>query len=301
VSWYPVFVYLLSFSSACLFGYGAYRVIKDIQQVPIEEEGWFGGIADSSMRGNPLFKVMMIVVQLLARVNVTWNLGAYEVMIKKKLDAAGRPWDLKPAEYLGIKEASALLFSMLSFGLYLLVPTFSFWVVLLIGVLGFLLPNVFINKQIKERQISILMDLPFCCDLLTLAVEAGLDFGSALERVVTNGPPGPLRDEFHMVIQETKIGKTRREAFTDFAGRVQMQEISNFIGAIIQADRMGTGFAAVLRIQSGQIRQSRFERAEKEAQKVPVKILFPIIIANLLSIAIILVIPLLGAISDIGI
>jgi tight adherence protein C len=104
-----------------------------------------------------------------------------------------------------------------------------------------------------------------------------------------------------MVVQETKIGKTRKEAFTDFADRVQMQEISNFVGSIIQADRMGTGFAAVLRIQSGQIRTSRFERAEKSAQKVPVKILFPIIIANLLSIGIILVIPLLSAISDIGI
>lgn len=301
MSWYPLFVYLLSFSAACLFGYGAYRVIKDIQQVPIEEEGWFGVIADSSIRGNPLFRIMMFVVKLLARINVTWNLGAYEVMLKKKLDAAGRPWDLKPAEYLGIKEASSLLFALLAFGLYLVLPGFSFMVILLVAVLGFLLPNFFVTRRIKERQISILQDLPFCCDLLTLAVEAGLDFGSALERVVANGPPGPLRDEFHMVVQETKIGKTRREAFTDLADRVQMQEISNFVGSIIQADRMGTGFAAVLRIQSAQIRNSRFERAEKSAQKVPVKILFPIIVANLLSIAIILVIPLLSAISDIGI
>ncbi len=301
MSWYPVFFYMLSFSAACLFAYGAYRVIKDIQQVPIEEEGWFGGMADSSIGGNPLFRVMMLVVRLLARINVTWDLGAYEIMIKKKLDAAGRPWDLKPAEYLGIKEASAILFGLLSFGLYLLVPGFSPALILLVGVLGFLLPNVFVNRQIKERQLSVLQDLPFCCDLLTLAVEAGLDFGSALERVVANGPPGPLRDELHMVVQEAKIGKTRKEAFTDFADRVQMQEISNFVGSIIQADRMGTGFATVLRIQSGQIRSSRFERAEKAAQKVPVKILFPIIIANLLSIAVILVIPLLSAISDIGI
>ena len=301
MSWYPVFFYMLSFSSACLFGYGAYRVIKDIQQVPIEDEGWFGGMADSTIRGNPLFRVMMFVVQLLARINVTWNLGAYEVMIKKKLDAAGRPLDLKPAEYLGIKEASAILFGLLAFGLYLLAPGFSPALILLVGVLGFLLPNVFVNRQIKERQISILQDLPFCCDLLTLAVEAGLDFGGALERVVANGPPGALRDELHMVVQEAKIGKTRKEAFTDFSDRVQMQEISNFVGSIIQADRMGTGFATVLRIQSGQIRGSRFARAEKAAQKVPVKILFPIIIANLLSMAIILVIPLLSAISDIGI
>ncbi len=300
MSWYPVFFYLLSFSSACLFGYGAYRVIKDIQQVPIEEEGWFGVIAESGMRRNPLFRVMMVVVQLLARINVTWNLGTYEVMLKKKLDAAGRPWDLKPAEYLGIKEASAILLAMLSLGLYLLVPGFSPALIVLIGVLGFLLPNFFVNRRIKDRQISILQDLPFCCDLLTLAVEAGLDFGTALERVVASGPPGPLREEFHMVVQETKIGKTRREALTDFAERVQMQEISNFVGSIIQADRMGTGFASVLRIQSEQIRNSRFERAEKAAQRVPVKILFPIIVANLLSIGIILIIPLLSAISDIG-
>jgi tight adherence protein C len=297
---YPVLAYLLSFSAACLFGYGAFRVIKDIQQVPIEEEGWLGGVADSGMSRNPLFRLTMLVVQLLARINVTWNLGTYEILIKKKLDAAGRPWDLKPAEYLGIKEVSALLFGLLALGLYLLVPGFSFLVIFVVGVLGFLLPNLFLNKRIKERHLSILQDLPFCCDLLTLAVEAGLDFGSALERVVANGPPGPLRDEFHMVVQETKIGKTRREAFSDLADRVQMQEISNFVGSIIQAERMGTGFATVLRIQSGQIRNSRFERAEKAAQGVPVKILFPIIVANLLSIGTILVVPLLSAVTDIG-
>ena len=159
MSWYPVFVYLLSFSAACLFGYGAYRVIKDIQQVPIEEEGWFGVIADSSIRGNPLFRLMMFVVKLLARINVTWNLGAYEVMMKKKLDAAGRPWDLKPAEYLGIKEASSLLLSLLAFGFYLILPGFSFFVIVLVGVLGFILPNFFVNQRIKERQVSILQDL----------------------------------------------------------------------------------------------------------------------------------------------
>ncbi len=300
MSWYAAFIYLLSFTAASLFGYGAYRVIRDIQQVPVEEEGWLGGLAESGMRRNPLFRMMMIVVRMLARLNVTWNLSAYETLIKKKLDAAGRPWDLKPVEYLGIKEASAVLFALLFLGIYLMVPRFPFFLVVVAGVLGFLLPNVFVNRRIKERQISILQDLPFCCDLLTLAVEAGLDFGSALERVVANGPPGPLRDEFHMVVQETKIGKTRREAFQDFAERVQMQEISNFVGAVVQADRMGTGFATVLRIQSAQIRNSRFERAEKAAQKVPVKILFPIIIANLLSIAIILVVPLLNAITDIG-
>jgi tight adherence protein C len=146
---------------------------------------------------------------------------------------------------------------------------------------------------------SILRDLPFTCDLLTLAVDAGLDFGTALEKVVTSGPPGPLRNEMFIVLQETKIGKTRREALNDFAARVQLQEVTNFVGAVVQADRMGTGFSNVLRIQSAQIRTQRFERAEKMAQKLPVKILFPIIIVNLISIGIILVVPLLSTLKDV--
>ena len=129
-------------------------------------------------------------------------------------------------------------------------------------------------------------------------MEAGLDFGSALQKVTTNGPPGPLRDELFMVLQETKVGKTRREALLDLSRRIQLQEVTNFVGSMVQADRMGTGFADVLRIQSKQIRGQRFERAEKMAQKLPVKILFPIIVVSLISIGIILVVPLLTILKD---
>jgi len=290
-------IYLVSFCSVSLFVYMAIHVVRDFRRIPILEDT----LAEATRyRRNPLYKGLMVVTRLLARFNLNLNLGAYEGMLKRKLDAAGNPWDLKPSEYLALKELCAIVVGgvgvLLHFGLA--GHRFPMFNAVVMVTFGFFLPNFFVNQRIKARHLSILKDLPFICDLLTLAVDAGLDFGTALEKVVTNGPPGPLRDEMFIVLQETKIGKTRREALVDFSIRVQLQEVTNFVGAVVQADRMGTGFSGVLRIQSKQIRTQRFERAEKVAQKLPVKILLPIIIVNLLSIGIILVIPLLSTIGD---
>jgi tight adherence protein C len=291
-------IYLLSFCSVSLFAYMAIHVFKEFQQVPIMEDNL---VEDSRFRKNPVFRLMMTTTRLFTRFNLNLNLGAYEGMLKKKLDAAGAPWDLKPAEYLALKELCAIVIGILGIMLHVAVAGQRFPIlnsVVMIG-LGYFVPNFFVNRIIRERHMSILRDLPFTCDLLTLAVDAGLDFGTALEKVVTSGPPGPLRNEMFIVLQEMKIGKTRREALNDLATRVQLQEVTNFTGAVVQADRMGSGFSNVLRIQSKQVRTQRFERAEKMAQKLPVKILLPIIIVNLLSIGIILVIPLLSTIKKV--
>jgi tight adherence protein C len=296
VSLLTVVIYLVTFASVTLFVFASIRVLRDFARVPLAEDDLLEG---TGIRKNPVFRAMMIVARLLARVNLNLNLGAYETLLKRKLDAAGSPWDLKPAEYLAIKQLCAFLVGGVGILMHFVMAKsqFPLFNAVVMIVFGFMIPNAVLNSLTRKRHLSILQDLPFTCDLLTLSVEAGLDFGSSLEKVVLNGPPGPLRDELHSVLQETRIGKTRRDALVDFAGRVQLQEVTNFSGAIVQADRMGTGFANVLRIQSAQIRRGRFERAEKMAQKLPVKILFPIIVVNLLSIGIILVIPLLSTIT----
>jgi len=286
-----------TFCSVFLFVFFSIRVLRDLARVPLAQDDL---LEESGIKKNPLFRGLMVLARLMARLNVNLNLGAYETMLKRKLDAAGNPWGLRPQEYLAIKQIGALLVGTIGILVHFVMAghRFPLFNAVVMTGFGFMLPNIIINARIKRRHLSILQDLPFGCDLLTLSVEAGLDFGSALEKVVANGPPGALRDELHVVIQETKIGKTRREALTDFAARVQLQEVTNFAGAITQAERMGTGFANVLRIQSAQIRRGRFERAEKLAQKLPIKILFPIIVANLLSIGIILVVPLLSTITQ---
>lgn len=298
---YPILIYACTFASVALFALASYRMLKELQQVPLEEDAIFFGLRGQRAQKNVLYRVTMFVIRFLARLNLSWNLGEYEQGLRRKLDAAGRPLDLKPLEFLALNELSALFCGLVGLGVAFGLPgRVSALVPVLAGTAGFFLPTAYLNSLIRRRQFLLLRDLPFCCDLLTLAAEAGLDFGSALERVVASGPPGPLRDELSLVLQECKLGKTRREALAGLADRVQMQEVSHFVGAIVQADRMGTGFASVLRTQSHQVRARRFERAEKIAQKVPVKILFPIIIANLLSIGVILIVPLLSAIRQVG-
>ncbi len=302
MSLYMGFVYLMVFSTGSLFSLGIYRLVKDLQEIPIKKNTWIDDFDDDDIKKNPIYRMAMKAARFLAQLNVFWNLSTYESVLDKSLDASGRPWDLKASEFLGLKEISAILFGLLG-GLLCWIDSelpAPVLVIVVFMIIGFFIPNLIIQRQIKKRHFSLLRDLPFSCDLLSLSVEAGLDFGSALDKVVQNGPPGPLRDELHIVNQETKIGKTRREALSDMMERVQMQEISNFVGSLIQAERMGIGFSSILRIQSVTLRKRRFEQAERKAQQMPVMILLPIIVINLLTLGIILIMPLLGLMKDFG-
>ncbi len=133
------------------------------------------------------------------------------------------------------------------------------------------------NDQVKKRHLLISRALPYNLDLLTLSVEAGLDFTAALAKVVEKGKHGPLREEMQIVLKQLKMGKTREEALKAMIARVDLPSLSTFVTALIQADKMGTSLGKVLRIQSTQLRIDRTQRAEKLAGEAPVKMLFPLI------------------------
>jgi len=129
----------------------------------------------------------------------------------------------------------------------------------------------------KARQKVILNSLPDVIDLLTVSVEAGLGFDGALMKVVEK-KPGPLASEFDKVLQEIKVGKPKRDALRDLAQRIDIQDFTAFIGAVVQADQFGVAIANVLRIQAEQIREKRRQRARERAMKVPVKMLIPMVV-----------------------
>jgi tight adherence protein C len=192
------------------------------------------------------------------------------------LVVAGDPSDLKPGEFIGLQELScvgATFFALvLLFGLNLhwyWVPGFS--------VVGWILPNLWLRDRIAKRHHAIIRALPYNLDLLTLAVEAGLDFAQAVGKVVEKGRQGPLADELRLVLRNIKLGKTREESLRSMAERVQLPALSSFTSALIQADRMGTSLGKILRIQATQLRIERTNRAEKLANEAPVKMLFPLI------------------------
>jgi tight adherence protein C len=142
--------------------------------------------------------------------------------------------------------------------------------------MGFFLPELWLSRRIKRRQKEILMAVPDTLDLLTISVRAGLSFDGALAKVIEK-VQGPLSDEFRRSLAEVRVGKVRREALRDIIPRTEVPALSNFIGAIVQAEQLGVPIAKVLTVQSEQLRIERRQRAEELAAKAPIKMLFPLV------------------------
>ena len=198
---------------------------------------------------------------------------------EKRLAMAGNPGDLRLTDWIGVKMLVGIatggilfvLLGVLAGGLL----TGMFLGVVGIGI-GYMLPEFWLGRRIKARQKIILKMIPDTLDLLTISVRAGLGFDAALAKVVEK-LPGPLSDEFRRALAEVRVGKTRRDALRDMIPRTNVQPLSNFIGAIIQAEQLGVSIAKVLQVQSEQLRIERRQRAEEQAAKAPIKMLFPLV------------------------
>lgn len=138
-------------------------------------------------------------------------------------------------------------------------------------------PDLWLNRVLRARHRELERALPFVLDLLTLSVEAGVDFMTGIRRIIERRETDALSEELIRVFRQIQIGKTRREALRDFAGRVDHSDVYSVTNALIQADELGSSIGTALRIQSDQMRTRRYQRAEKLANEAPVKILFPLI------------------------
>ncbi|REJ04155.1 type II secretion system F family protein [Microbacterium bovistercoris] len=164
-------------------------------------------------------------------------------------------------------------------------------------VLLFFLPDVLINSRAHDRQETIRKALPDLLDQMTIAVEAGLGFDAAMVKAA-RGSTGPLADELVRVQQDMALGRTRRDAFHELEWRTSVEELRRFVRAVVQADAYGIALGDVLRVQAGEMRLKRRQRAEEQAQKVTVKILFPLIFCLLPVLFIVVLTPAVAGIID---
>jgi tight adherence protein C len=169
------------------------------------------------------------------------------------------------------------------------------WLLLVLGSAA--LPKIWLTNKVETRQREIRLALADTLDLMTIAVEAGLGFDSALARVVS-AIPGPLSDELYRLLQEIRIGIRRQDALNGLSERTRVSELDQFITAINQADVFGISVGQVLRIQAAQLRQKRSQMAEERANKTPVKLLFPLILCIFPALFTVLVGPAAIAIMD---
>ncbi len=186
-----------------------------------------------------------------------------------------------------------LVYSMVSANPASVLGQFSFLLYISGPLLLTMSPVSWLSKAVKTRHRSIRRALPFVLDLLTLSVEAGMDFMSALQRNVERARIDPLTEELIRVIREIRLGHTRRDALRSMATRINLQEIRALVNALVQADELGVSIGSILRIQSVQIRQQRFERAEKLANEAPVKMLAPLLLFIFPGVFLILLGPIL--------
>jgi len=198
--------------------------------------------------------------------------------MRRRLDVAGNPRGMTPDQLLAAKGLGlivGLVFGLLigarqgPLGLALSLAAF--------GAVGFFLPDVLVYNTGLKRQDQLRRTLPDALDMLTISVEAGLGFDAALSQVARN-TTGPLAGEFYRVLKEMQIGKSRVAAFGDLRERTTVEELNTFVTALVQADKQGIPVANVLREQSREMRLKRLQRAEEAAAKVPVKILFPLVL-----------------------
>lgn len=215
--------------------------------------------------------------------------------LNRKIELAGMAGQLDAAVLLSARFfAAAILgagtFFMCMFTILHQTFTQSILWALLLGVLGYFFPQIWLGDQIKKRQKSIKQDMPDALDLLTICVEAGLGFDAAMANVAKKWD-SELSMAFGRVISEIRLGKTRRDALKSMAERIDLPEMSSFVAAIIQSEQLGVSMSKVLRIQSEQMRMLRRQYAEELAHQAPVKMLIPMISLIFPSIFIVLLTP----------
>ncbi len=233
---------------------------------------------------------------------------SFTASTEKRLALAGNPGDLRVADWMGIKTIGAVIVGGLFTALFVFpgpIKALDFplsLVLILVGLyLGYAFPEFWLGGRVKKRQKLILLQIPDALDLLTISVRAGLGFDGALGKVVEK-LKGPLTEEFRRALAEIRVGKPRRDALRDIVPRTEVTALTNFIGAIIQAEQLGVSISKVLQVQSEQLRIERRQRAEEQAAKAPIKMLFPLVgcifpslFIVILGPAIILIIVGLGA------
>jgi tight adherence protein C len=198
----------------------------------------------------------------------------------KKLLLGGLTGTMRAEEFVIAQASATGLLSVGALAYVLLAapaPRIGVMMLILAPVIGWCLPASWLSRKVTERQQAMLKDLPDTLDLLAISVEAGMGFEGALE-IVCQHFDSPLSHEFARTLHEMELGLPRRDAFQNLKRRTQVPELSNFVLALLQADALGIPVGRVLKTQAVEMRNKRRQWAREKAAKLPVKMLFPLVL-----------------------
>ena len=282
-------------AAALLVGYAA-SVASEITYVTLAD-------GRKTERKIPLiFRLLLPFVSNLSRVVMRPAFAKARANADWMIVACGLEGLLTGAEFMALKVLMPLVCgsvcAVLVLALCALVPdSFLASNSILLVLMGYLYfyayPLIWLRGTLKKRHFSIMLALPFVLDLLTLSVEAGMDFMSALQRNCERRRLDPLNEELIRMTREIQMGIARRLALRNMADRVRQPDLKAVAFALIQADELGVPIGPILRIQSEQLRARRFDRAERLANEAPVKMLGPLLLCIFPAVLIVLLTPII--------
>jgi tight adherence protein C len=198
--------------------------------------------------------------------------------LMNRLDLAGRPGNLTPEDFGAVRLVAAAVMAALGLLLGLLLANPVYLAVSLAAgaIIGYYLPVLWLKQKVDARRAQIQRGLPDAMDLLVIAVDAGLGFDAALARV-TDKYRNALSDEFAKVLREVSLGRPRLEAMDEMGRSSGVEDLHNFIQAIIQSEQFGTGIGKILRIQADEMRRKRRQRAQEKAAQATLKMMLPMV------------------------
>ena len=222
----------------------------------------------------------------------------YTGWVQRKIIYAGKAGQWTVGGFLTVRFVITIIALAIAVGALVLGPgPFPKVLGVLFAVLLFVVPEVILTSRADDRQKAILLALPDTLDQMTIAVEAGLGFEAAMAKAA-QGSHGPLSEELVRTLQDMSIGRSRTDAYSALLARTDCDDLKRFIRAVQQADRYGIAVADVLRVQASEMRVRRRQRAEEQAMKVPIKVVFPLVFAILPVLFIVLLFPaVVGIIS----
>ncbi|OVE77983.1 hypothetical protein BVX99_01125 [bacterium F16] len=211
----------------------------------------------------------------------------------QRLIMAGLQQTYTPEEFVGLRMITGIVLSISGAALLIIGTRTSAFAGVIFMAAAWLYPAMWLRGVIKIRHKEIQKALPNVLDLLTLSVEAGRDFLTALKDILQNRETDPLGEELEQVFREVQLGKQRRNALQAMADRVRQPDLNTVVETLVQADSLGVSIGHILRVLGDQMRQKRFSIAEKTANESPVKLLFPLFIFIFPAVLIIMLGPIL--------
>lgn len=221
------------------------------------------------------FRIFMPLVPNMLMIVRSESMKSTVKKTEERLSMAGYDLAITGEQFVAVRLLMSF-FGILLFVLFLLAGNAGSGLLMLVCFV--LYPISWLNALVAKRHLQILKALPNVLDLLTLSVEAGRDFLTALRDIVARRQRDALGEELRRTLHEIQLGKSRQSALKEMAQRVRQPELTTVLNAIIQADELGVSIGQLLRVQGDQLRAKRFSMAEKLANEAPVKILFPIVI-----------------------